>query len=81
MTTPSVFFLLLVLACPLMMWLMMRGGHGHGGDGDSADHREQPASTVSCAARRKEPDRVIEEREMSEREHVDPELTALRWKR
>jgi len=24
-------FLLLVLACPLAMLLMMRGGHGHGG--------------------------------------------------
>jgi len=21
---------LLILACPLLMWLMMRGGHGHG---------------------------------------------------
>jgi hypothetical protein len=24
-------FLLLVLACPLAMFFMMRGGHGHGG--------------------------------------------------
>lgn len=36
-------FLLLVLACPLMMWLMMRGGHGHGhgAHGLGGGHREQ----------------------------------------
>ena len=31
MTASTLFFLVLVLACPLMMIFMMRGGHGHGG--------------------------------------------------
>lgn len=29
-------FLLLILACPLMMIFMMRRGHGHGGHGRAA---------------------------------------------
>jgi hypothetical protein len=33
MTASTIFFVLLVLACPLMMMFMMRGGHGHGGPG------------------------------------------------
>jgi hypothetical protein len=32
----TLFLLLLVLACPLMMVFMMRGGHGHGGQGQSS---------------------------------------------
>ncbi|MGZ8565866.1 MAG: DUF2933 domain-containing protein [Actinomycetota bacterium] len=36
-------FLLVILACPLMMMLMMRGSHGGHGDhmsGDNADHAQ-----------------------------------------
>ncbi len=52
-------FLLLVLACPLLMWLMMRGGHGHGGHG----HASKPASTDDLRRRRDELDREIAARE------------------
>ena len=68
-------FLLLVLACPLMMIFMMRGhGHGHGashGDGESGhtgcNHgghdREEPASVDDLRRQRDELDRQIAERE------------------
>ncbi|CAN5119920.1 hypothetical protein BH09ACT10_BH09ACT10_00080 [soil metagenome] len=43
----SPFFLIFLVACPLMMFFMMRGGmHGvnHGGHGESeANHRSAPA--------------------------------------
>ena len=48
-------FLLLVLACPLAMWLMMRGGHGHGGH----SHAREPASTDDLLRQRDELDREI----------------------
>lgn len=58
-------FIAVVLACPLMMILMMRGGHGHGG---SHDHDAKPrgASTEELRRQREELDRLIEERERSE---------------
>lgn len=36
----TVLLILLILACPLMMIFMMRGGHGHGGhsQGDHSGH-------------------------------------------
>jgi hypothetical protein len=43
MTASTALFLLIVLACPLLMMLMMRGSHGHdgghprGGDDGSFD--------------------------------------------
>jgi len=52
-------FLLLVLACPLLMWLMMRGGHGHGGH----SHKDEPASIDDLRRRRDELDREIAARE------------------
>jgi len=62
-------FLLLVLACPLMMVWMMRGGHGaHGAGGHDSSHHEEPQGSLEeLRARRDELDRVIEERESSER--------------
>lgn len=48
--------LLLVLACPIAMWLMMRSGHGHGKHG-------QPASLTDLRRRRDELDREIAARE------------------
>ena len=50
-------FFLLVLACPLLMWWMMRGGHGHGGHAHS--HSDGPASVDDLRRRRDELDRQI----------------------
>jgi len=49
--------LLLLLACPLAMGLMMRGGHGHGGHTHS--HDDGPASIDDLRHRRDELDREI----------------------
>ena len=51
------FLLFLLLACPLAMGLMMRGGHGHGGHAHS--HSEGPASIDDLRQRRDELDREI----------------------
>lgn len=64
----ELFFLLLVLACPLAMILMMRGGHGHGGHiraGDGDEIGDVRASTQELRRRRAALDRLIEEREAS----------------
>ena len=55
----TLLILLLVLACPLSMWLMMRGGHSHGGQG----HRSQSASIDELRQWRDELDREIAARE------------------
>jgi hypothetical protein len=71
----EVLFIALVLACPLMMIWMMRGGHGHGGhashDGgvhgghhDGTDAKD--VSTQDLRRQRDELERRIEEREQSE---------------
>lgn len=54
-------FLLLVLACPVGMWLMMRGGHGHGGPAQS--HSHGPASIDELHRRRDDLDQEIAARE------------------
>lgn len=64
MTASTTFFVLLVLACPLMMMLMMRGGHGHRGHSHEAEPRE--ASTEDLRRQRDELDRKIEQREGSQ---------------
>jgi hypothetical protein len=86
MTASILFFVFLVLACPLMMMLMMRGGHGHGGEdaghaggchsgqGDEPKQRETP--TDDLRRQRDELDRVIEEREQNDSER---ELEPTRW--
>lgn len=48
-------FLLLVLACPLLMWWMMRGGHSHGGQA----HSQGPASVDDLLRRREDLDEEI----------------------
>ena len=50
----TLLLLLLLLACPLLMWVMMRGGHAH-------DHG--PASIDDLRRRRAELDREIAVRE------------------
>jgi hypothetical protein len=84
MTASILFFVFLVLACPLM--LMMRGGRGHGGgddgdaggchggQGDEPKQRETP--TDDLRRQRDELDRVIEEREQNDSER---ELEPTRW--
>jgi hypothetical protein len=54
-------FFLLVLACPVVMWLMMRGGHGHGGPAHS--HSHGPASIDDLHRRRDDLDQEIAARE------------------
>lgn len=49
--------ILLILACPLLMWLMMRGGHGHGGHEHSRS--QEPASPDGLRRRRNELDQEI----------------------
>ena len=50
-------FFLLVLACPLLMWLMMRGGHGHGGHAHGQS--QGPASIDDLRRRRDQLDQEI----------------------
>lgn len=76
MNTGTIFLLLLLLACPLMMMWMMRGGHGahgagghagHGcGHGGGHDHSQTQAAEPSLdelRQRRDEIDRAIADRE------------------
>jgi hypothetical protein len=56
-------FLLLVLACPVVMWLMMRGGHGHGSPARSNSHSDGPASIDDLRRRRDDLDQEIAARE------------------
>lgn len=72
--------LLLVLACPLVMFFMMRGGHGHAGHSHTTSAHvsdEQRLSAGELRRRRGELDRLIEERERAERP-VANEATPLR---
>jgi hypothetical protein len=61
-----------VLACPLMMVFMMRGGHGHGRNhrghegGDAHELEPRQTSMDDLRRRREELDRLIEQREQSE---------------
>ena len=73
----EVLFIALVLACPLMMIFMMRGGHGHGvqaghGGGCHGGYDDgsstKDASTQELRRQRDELDRRI-----AEREHSEPE--------
>lgn len=69
--TSSLLLLLVVLACPLLMWLTMRGGHGHGGHGShhaapTNGHRGDAPSTDDLRRRRAELDREITARDQVE---------------
>ena len=61
-----------MLACPLLMWLMMRGGHGHGHGGHGSHHvatvdgHGDTPSTDDLRRRRGELDREIAARERAE---------------
>ena len=63
MTASTLFFLLIVLACPLMMVFMMRGGHAHGEPTEPAE-----TSMDDLRRRRAELDRLIDERENADSE-------------
>ena len=54
---------LLVLACPVAMWLMMRGGHGHTSAAHSNSHSQGPASIDELHRRRDDLDQEIAARE------------------
>ena len=66
--------LLLILACPLMMVLMMRGMHGGKADAGNAerqaagctDHGDSSASLDELRRQRDQLDREIEQREAEE---------------
>ena len=68
-------FIALVLACPLVMVFMMRGGHGHGGNShaggchnaDGAGYEHDDVSTDDLHRRRDQVDRLIAEREQAEK--------------
>jgi hypothetical protein len=61
----ELFFIALVLACPLMMIFMMRSGHGHGAVHRGHEPDQSPASIPDLRRRRDELDRLIEEHERS----------------
>jgi Protein of unknown function (DUF2933) len=75
-------FLLLILACPLMMFFMMRGMHGgHGRNADSGhahgsgcehDHADTDSNTSldELHRQREQLDRQIEQREAEEQTPV-----------
>ena len=73
-------FIAFIVACPLMMIFMMRGGHGHGsGRSDHAGGHgrdDEPGKTSTDDLRRKrvELDRLIERREQFEPEQSETEL-------
>jgi len=77
MTASTLFFLLIVLACPLMMVFMMRGmhgSHGHESRGDGAGATEPAETSMDDLRRRRaELDRLIDERENADSER---ELTS-----
>jgi hypothetical protein len=68
----------IVLACPLMMMFMMRGGHGHGGHGSHTGERgnegghghgdssREPRSSAELRRERDDLERLIEARETEE---------------
>ena len=62
MSASTLLLLLVLLACPLMMVFMMRGGHGHGGHGQGG-HTSEPASLDDLRRRRDELDREIAARD------------------
>ena len=71
MNASAILLVLLVLACPLAMAWMMRGGHGHGGNNHAANGQEPHAANSSLTdlyRQRNELDRLIDEREQAERE-------------
>lgn len=47
MELATLLFLLVILACPLMMVWMMRGHGGHGAHGSGHDHVRGPADEAS----------------------------------
>ena len=90
MNASSAFLLLLVLACPLMMMWMMRGGHGHGQgvhrrsghdlDDDPHAPLTREHSTKSLYELRDEIDRMIEEREEAERKQGERDGPVGSWR-
>jgi len=76
----TLLFLLLILACPLMMVFMHRGGHGgHASHGESHGHTHGVADEVSdtgsldeLRSRRAELDTEIAQLEQSETETKTP---------
>ena len=63
--------LLLLLACPLMMWLMMRGGHGHGGHGHGGQGPDVGIGSTSIDDLRRQRDELDEEIAARERPRDD----------
>ena len=66
-------FLLLILACPLLMWLMMRGGHG--GHAHGQGHGHGTASIDELLQRRDSIDQEIAVRERPREDGRDAAVT------
>ncbi len=64
MTFSSLFFLVLIVACPLGMWLMMRGGHGmgmggmHGGESKDTSVQDKRVAGLEAEVARLRGDKV-----------------------
>jgi DUF2933 family protein len=74
----EVLFIALAVACPLMMMLMMRGGHGHAGGRHERHGQDGDISADELRRRRDELDRRIAEREEAERCRLEEERWAPR---
>ena len=62
-------FFLVILACPLMMMFIMRGGHGHGGHAHGSS--QEPSSLEELRRRRSELDDEIAARDgLEEADHA-----------
>ena len=76
MSTGAALFLLLILACPLMMIFMMRGHGGHGGGHERND--VSATSVDELRRRRDELDRELAAREGGSSPAVSPRTDAER---
>lgn len=73
MTAQALFFLLILLACPLMMMFMMRGGMrgAHGTHGDGSESKEEPLVTRAANLDELRSQRDALEAEIAARESGD----------
>jgi len=78
MTAQALFFLLILLVCPLMMIFMMRGHGGHGGmhgmhgmHGDGSENTDEPTVSKAASLHELRSQRDALEVEIARRENAD----------